>query len=117
MLEKAPSESEKISFLNETMMSKIPAVEDDVVVVYASVKGTGHRGIYRAIEKSLHIYPSKVGEFTLRAIQSATAAPLCEAALMLLKGEHKGAIFQSQINTKQFLNGPVVSSIFGKINI
>jgi len=117
ILENAPSNIDRVEYLNSTMLENIPSVEDDVVVVFASVKGKDHRGTLRAMEKSIHIYPSKIMSFTLRAIQTTTAAPLCQAAIMLLEGKLKGPIFQSHINTNSFLNGDIVSSIFGKIDI
>lgn len=115
IINETPAGKDAVENLNNIMLSKIPAVEDDVVVVFASVKGKDKNGVLRAIEKSIHVYPSKIGHITLRAIQTTTAAPLCEAALLLLKGDYKGAIFQSQIDTDSFLNGPIVSSIYGNI--
>jgi len=116
IIEATPKGTDKVSNLNTSMLNTIPAVEDDVVVIFASVKGKDKHGVLRAIEKSLHIYPSQIGNITLRAIQTTTAAPLCEAALILLSGKHKGAVFQSEIDTATFLNGPIVSSVYGNIN-
>jgi saccharopine dehydrogenase-like NADP-dependent oxidoreductase len=116
VIENTPADVNPVKNLNKMMLDTIPAVEDDVVVIFASVKGKDKNGVLRAIEKSIHVYPSKVGKITLRAIQTATAAPLCEAALILLSGKHKGAVFQSQIDTDTFLNGPIVSSVYGNID-
>ena len=116
VIENTPADVDPVENLNKLMLDTIPAVEDDVVVVFASVKGKDKNGVLRAIEKSIHVYPSKIGKITLRAIQTTTAAPLCEAALILLNGKHKGAVFQSQIDTDTFLNGPIVSNIYGKID-
>lgn len=115
IIKNTPAGKDKVEHLHETMMSNIPAVEDDVVIVFASVKGKDKNGVLRALEKSLHIYPSKVGKHTLRAIQTTTAAPLCEAARLLLSGKYKGPVFQSQIDTDSFLNGPFVKEIYGPI--
>jgi saccharopine dehydrogenase-like NADP-dependent oxidoreductase len=49
----------------------------------------------------------------LRAIQTTTAAPLCEAAMMLLSNKYKGVVLQSQINAQEFLSGNFVSKIYG----
>jgi len=68
------------------------------------------------MEQSLHIYPSTVGKHKLRAIQTTTAAPLCESARLLLKGTLKGAIFQSDLDTGSYLNGPYVKDIYGPIS-
>lgn len=104
---------DKINTLEKTMLDQIPSVEDDVVIVYASVKGKDAQGKLRMMEKSYNVKPSKIGSQTLRAIQSTTAGPLCESAYMLLKGGLKGVVLQSQIPAKDFLNGPFVKGIYG----
>lgn len=115
ILDSAPDGKDKVEYLNETMLSNIPSVEDDVVVVYASVKGQDDKGTLRAMEKSIFVYPSTILGFKLRAIQTTTAGPLCQAALMLLEGKLSGPVFQSEIDSKAFLNGPIVASIYGNI--
>lgn len=104
---------DKINMLEKTMLDQIPSVEEDVVIVYSSVKGKDCYGVLRMMEKSYTVNPSKVGDKMLRAIQSTTAGPLCEAAYMLLKGGLKGVILQSQIPAREFLNGPFVKGIYG----
>lgn len=104
----------RIKALEDIMLENIPSVEDDVVVVYASVEGKDSHGRLRRKEKSYKIKPSFVGNKRLRAIQTTTAAPLCEIAYMLLKNNWKGTILQSQVSTGEFLNGPFVSAIYGK---
>ena len=94
-----PAGEDKVEHLNKTMLDNIPAVEDDIVIVFASVKGKDSNGVLRAVEKSIRVYPTKVGKHTLRAIQTTTAAPLCQAAELLLSGKYKGPVFQSQIDT------------------
>ncbi len=110
-----PSGKDKVEYLNDTMMNQIPAVEDDIVVIYAAVKGRDQHNFLKAEEATLFIKPTQVGNHTLRAIQTTTAAPLCEAARMLLTNDMKGPIFQSMIDTKSFLNGPYVKAIYGEI--
>ena len=107
-----PDNDERTQKLQEVMLDNIPSVEEDIVIVYASVKGRDSKGTLRAIEGAYHIEPVKIGSKTLRAIQATTAAPLCEAAYMLLQGNWKGPVFQSQINPKQFMNGPFVSRVY-----
>jgi saccharopine dehydrogenase-like NADP-dependent oxidoreductase len=104
----------RIKALENIMLENIPSVEDDVVVVYASVEGKDSLGRLRRKEKSYKIKPSFVGHQKLRAIQTTTAAPLCEVAFMMLKNQWKGTILQSQLETDEFLNGPYVSSIYGR---
>lgn len=103
----------RVKALEKIMLENIPSVEDDVVVVYASVEGPDAGGRLRRKEKSYKIKPSLVGNKRLRAIQTTTAAPLCEIAYMLLNNEWKGIIFQSQVPPKDFLNGPFVKAIYG----
>ena len=116
IISETPAGMDKIDHLNSVMLNDIPAVEDDVVIVFASVKGRDNKGVLRSMEKSIHVYPSKVGKHTLRAIQTTTAAPLCEAAVLLLSGKYQGPVFQSQIDTDSFLNGSFVSKVYGAID-
>ncbi|HLO52676.1 MAG TPA: saccharopine dehydrogenase C-terminal domain-containing protein [Saprospiraceae bacterium] len=104
----------RIKALENIMLENIPSVEDDVVVVYASVEGKDKHGRLRRKEKSYKIFPTLVGNKHLRAIQTTTAAPLCEVAHMLLNNKWKGTILQSQLSTSEFLNGPFVTAIYGK---
>jgi len=104
----------KIKVLEQTMLNNIARVEDDIVIVYASVEGKDKNGVLHRKERSYKIAPSKVGHHQLRAIQTTTAAPLCEVAYILLSGKYSGTVLQSQIEPKAFLNGPFVSAIYGK---
>ena len=106
---------DKIAQLQATMLATIPALEDDVVIIYASVQGKDQDGVLRAKEKTYRIEPKVIGGKKLRAIQTTTAAPLAESARLLLTGERKGVVFQSQIDPESFMNGPFVSSIYGTI--
>ncbi len=108
------NEENRIKSLEKIMLENIPSVEDDVVVIYASVEGNDQQGRLRRKEKSYKIFPTMVGNKRLRAIQTTTAAPLCEVAYMMIKNKWQGTILQSQLMTDEFLNGPFVSSIYGK---
>jgi saccharopine dehydrogenase-like NADP-dependent oxidoreductase len=90
----------------------VPAVEDDFVLVHASVDGFDSRGVRRMIEKAFFVEPLKINNHTLRAIQTTTAAPLIESAMMLLSNEYKGVILQSQIEPEKFLRGNFESRIY-----
>ena len=105
---------DKIKALQDIMLDNIPSVEDDVVVVYASVQGKDASGKLRRKERSYKIFPSVIGTKKLRAIQTTTAAPLCEVAYMMLTHDWKGTILQSKLSTEVFLNGPFVTAIYGK---
>ena len=113
-LKKIPEGPDRIKNFQAMMQDVIPSVEDDIVIVYASVQGKDHKGVLRAMEGSYHIRPTKVGTQTLRAIQTTTAAPLAEAARMLLEGTMQGPVFQSMLDPISFMNGPFVSAIYGK---
>ena len=88
-------------------------VEEDVVIIYASIQGKDKKGFLRAISKAYEIKPMFVGKHKLRAIQTTTAAPLAEMARYLVTQNPKGIILQSQVNTDSFLNGPFVSAVYG----
>ena len=113
-LNNTPVSEDPIEYLENHMLENVPMVEEDLVIIYSRVEGKDHRGQLRAIEKSYRIEPMLVGKHRLRAIQTTTAAPLAEVARMLLTNRWKGVIFQSQIDTQEFLNGPFVSAIYGK---
>lgn len=98
--------------LQSYMEEHIPDYEADFVVIYASVEGPDAQGNQQKMEKAYHIKPSQVGNHTLRAIQSTTAAGLAESARMLLEGHVKGPILQSDVNPDTFMQGPFVSEIY-----
>jgi saccharopine dehydrogenase-like NADP-dependent oxidoreductase len=98
--------------LLEKFLEEVPAVEDDFVLVHASVDGFDARGTRRMLEKSFFVEPLEINGHQLRAIQITTAAPLCEAAMMLLTGDYKGVILQSQIEPDEFLNGNFIKRVY-----
>lgn len=98
--------------LQDVMLEAIPSVEDDLVLVHASVDGFDKDGRRRMIEKAFFVEPLEINGHSLRAIQTTTAAPLCESAMMLLSGKHKGVVLQSQISPVEFMNGNFVSKIY-----
>lgn len=99
--------------LEKVMLEQIPSVEDDLVLVHASVDGFDSNGRRRMIEKAYFVEPLSLNGKHLRAIQTTTAAPLCESAMMLLTGEHKGIKLQSSIDPEKFLAGTFVSRVYG----
>lgn len=98
--------------LQDVMLAAIPSVEDDMVLVHASVDGFDAGGRRRMIEKAYFVEPLEINGRHLRAIQTTTAAPLCESAMMLLGGNYKGVVLQSQIDPDSFINGKFVSNIY-----
>jgi saccharopine dehydrogenase-like NADP-dependent oxidoreductase len=98
--------------LEKKMLEAIPSVEDDIVLVHASIDGFDSKGRRRMIEKAYYVEPLEINGKRLRAIQTTTAAPLCQSAMMLLTGDHKGVVLQSQIPPKEFINGGFVGKIY-----
>ena len=98
--------------LQEVMLEAVPSVEDDLVLVHASVDGFAADGRRRMVEKAYYAEPLEIDGKSLRAIQTTTAAPLCESATMLLSGKYKGVVLQSRLNPEKFMNGNFVSRIY-----
>jgi saccharopine dehydrogenase-like NADP-dependent oxidoreductase len=98
--------------LLDEFLREIPAVEDDFVLVHAAVEGFDSKGVRRMVEKAFFVEPIQINDNHLRAIQTTTAAPLCEAAQMLLSGNYKGVVLQSQIEPQEFLKGSFISKIY-----
>ncbi len=104
-----------IPALQRVMEEAIPHVEDDQIVLYAAVEGKDAAGVLRRREVSKQIFPQRVGKHLLRAIQLTTAAPLIQAAQLLLESDLKGAVLQSQIDPDTFLHGSFVKSVYGAV--
>ena len=58
------------------MLEQVPSVEDDIVVVHASVDGFDASGRRRMLENAYHVKPIVINGNHLRAIQTTTAAAL-----------------------------------------
>lgn len=101
-----------IAKLEKYMVQNIPHVEDDVIVIYAAVTGYDQQGQLRSMQQCHHIYPLMVGSITMRAIQTCTAAPMVECARLLLTGEYRGIITQSQIDPASILDGTIVRQAY-----
>ena len=105
-----------VTDLEKYLLEYIPHVEDDVIVIYASVTGYDQLGNLRSLQQGHHIYPLMVGNITMRAIQTCTAAPLVECARLLLSGEYAGVITQSQIEPSAILDGTIVRQAYHEIS-
>ena len=97
------------------MEAVIPHIEDDQVILYASVEGKDATGTLRRREIAKRILPQKVGKHQLRAIQTTTATPLLQSAQILLESSRTGVILQSQIDPEQFLNGNFIIPVYGSV--
>lgn len=109
------NKTEKIKNLQQIMEAVIPHIEDDQIVLYAAVEGKDAQGILRRKEIAKRVHPQKVGKHQLRAIQTTTAAPLVQAAQLLLENSLSGVILQSQIEPAKFLNGNYIVPVYGKV--
>lgn len=98
--------------LQDLMLQAIPSVEDDLVVLHASVDGFDAGGRRRMLEKAYFVEPIVINGKRLRAIQTTTAAPLCESAMMLLTDKYRGVILQSQLEPDEFMSGKFVSTVY-----
>ncbi len=112
MIGKLPKDENLPVVLQDAMLKAVPSVEDDLVLVHASVDGFDVGGRRRMIEKAFYVEPLEIAGKSLRAIQTTTAAPLLESAMMLLSGKYKGVILQSRIAPEEFLKGNFVSRIY-----
>jgi len=111
-----PSGQDKAEYLQQHMEAVIPRVEDDLVLIYASVEGKDKEGRWQKTEHTYNLHPQPVGRHVLRAMQATTAAPLAEAAALLMEGKHKGVVLQSHIDPEAFLKGRYVTAVYGKWN-
>jgi saccharopine dehydrogenase-like NADP-dependent oxidoreductase len=112
ILKKDQHSENPIARLEEQMLSQVPHMEDDVIVIYASVTGYDKYGQLRSLQNAQHIYPLIVGGVTMRAIQTCTAAPMVECARLLLSGDYRGIITQSQIDPAAILEGTIVKQAY-----
>jgi saccharopine dehydrogenase-like NADP-dependent oxidoreductase len=116
ILKQIPHGEDRVEQLQAIMEQSIPATDEDLVVIYASVSGKDHQGRLRILEKYFLIKPLEVAGKTMRAIQATTAAGLVECARLLLSNQYSGCILQSQIKPEDFLEGPFVSYVYQSIN-
>ncbi len=114
-LENLKDSDHLISDLQENMLTEIPLIEDDQIILYAAVEGKDAKGNLRRQEISKNIKPQKVGAHLLRAIQTTTAAPLVQAVHWLLENKPKGITLQSQLEAKSFLNGAFIKRVYGEV--
>jgi saccharopine dehydrogenase-like NADP-dependent oxidoreductase len=104
-----------IEALQSIMLTEIPHIEEDQVIIYAAVEGKDANGTLRRYEIAKQIRPQIVGKHRLRAIQTTTAVPLIQAVQWLLEASPKGVVLQSQLETSSFLNGSFIIPVYGKV--
>ncbi|HER39674.1 MAG TPA: hypothetical protein ENO10_00460 [Salinimicrobium catena] len=113
MIANLTGEKNLISALQAVMENRVPHLEEDRIVLYAAVEGKDPTGMLQRREISKMILPQEVGKHTLRAIQTTTAAPLLQAAQLLLETSPGGVILQSQIDPLSFLTGQFIQPVYG----
>ena len=106
---------EAIAALQQKMEALIPHNEDDRIILYAAVEGKDIDGTLRRREITKRILPLTIGRHQLRAIQITTAVCLLQSAQLLVESLCSGAVLQSQIDPKRFLNGNFIVPVFGKV--
>ena len=117
LLSKTENKENAINELQQKMQEVIPAIEDDQIVLYTAVEGRDSTGMLRRREISKRILPQIVGKRKLRAIQTSTAAPLAQAAQLLLESSLTGVARQSQIDSSAFLKGNYVVRVYGETKL
>jgi len=104
----------RIDILEAQMLAQIPRMEDDVVMIYASVEGPDASGNRRRMDEAYEVFPEVFGGQTLKAIQSTTAAGMAECAFQLLTTDARGPLLQSELDTAAYMSGPYVSAVYGE---
>ncbi len=112
LIAKMKDDADLINKLEDIMLDQVPSVEDDLVLVHSSVEGFDSKGRRRLLEKAYEVKPLSINGKSVRAIQTTTAAPLCEAAMMLMTDRYKGVVLQSQIEPEEFMSGTFVSKVY-----
>ena len=80
--------------------------------ILCRLDGFDSGGRRRVLEKAYFVEPLEINGKRLRAIQTTTAGPLCQSAMMLLGGQLKGVVLQSQIPPAEFMSGTFVANIY-----
>ena len=117
LLSKTENKENAINELQQKMQEVTPTIEDDQIVLYAAVEGRDSKGMLRRREISKRILAQIVGKRKLRAIQTSTAAPLAQAAQLLLESSLTGVALQSQIDSSAFLKGNYVVRVYGETKL
>ncbi len=111
-LEGCPADSDPIEYLQRVMEGAVPRDDEDLVVIYVSVSGRDRQGRAQRMTAVKKIRPARVGSRRLTAIQMTTASALAESARLLLTGDFRGVVLQSDVPIEAFLNGPFVSRAY-----
>jgi saccharopine dehydrogenase-like NADP-dependent oxidoreductase len=113
LLAKAPAGGNRAQYLLEQMERIIPHCEDDLIAIYADVEGRDRQGKLRAKRQAFFCPPVELAGQSMRAIQATTAAGVAEVLRLILKGNLKGPLLQSQIPAAEYLEGPFIRLAYG----
>ena len=113
LIDSIPEGPDRATILAERLREAMPVLENDRVLILATVEGHDEARNRRTLDRFYEVGPSRVGKRLLSAIQSTTAAGLAESARLLLSGRFSGLVLQSGIDPDDFLNGPFVRKIYG----
>lgn len=106
--EKLDTPDDLLAYMSKT----IPHVEDDFVLVYASVEGHDVGGKYIKHERALRVNAQDVNGIKLKAIQISTAIPMIVTAINVFESGKKGVILQSQLDCASILSNELVTEYF-----
>lgn len=115
LLDELPDDDRRAARLERTMLERIPACEDDVVVVLAEVEAFDRAGRLRARKAARIVHGIEVAGQHLRAIQSTTAAGVAEVLRLVLERGLRGPLLQSQIPPGDLLRGAFVRRAYGEL--
>jgi saccharopine dehydrogenase-like NADP-dependent oxidoreductase len=96
------------------MFNYIPHVEDDFVLVYASVDGHDESGRYIKHERAMRVNSASINGVKLKAIQISTAIPMIVTAINVFDSGQKGIVLQSQLDCTAIISDDMVREYFLK---
>ena len=97
-------------------MSKyIPHVDEDFVLVYASVDGHDRNGRFIKHERAMRVNSSCINGLKLKAIQISTAIPMIITACSVFESGRKGLILQSQLDCQAIMADDMLKEYFVEV--
>jgi saccharopine dehydrogenase-like NADP-dependent oxidoreductase len=113
LLAQAPAGVNRAQYLLEQMERVVPHCEEDLIALYADVEGRDRHGKLRSKRQAFFCPPVELAGQSMRAIQATTAAGVAEVLRLILKGNLKGPLLQSQIPASEYLEGPFIRLAYG----
>lgn len=113
IVEETPGVSPAV--LTGRFMTEVPFHDEDRILLYVSVAGSGEDKRKYEMVRHREILPLHKNQIRLSAIQRTTAASLAQTAELLLKGKISGPLLQSQYPLDEFLNGSFIRDHYGDV--